>query len=197
MLSNIGLITLDNFPKLKSLEIVRKKYNIIKNTQLELNNNKLDGEDFNILIEQTPNLRKIKINNNMISSIESLKNLNGLNLRKLSIIENPIINSNKNYKEELYNFFPTLISINNSDKEENYVESTEYGEGEDFFCLNDSSDEEGEEDGGELEEGGSEDREEDEENEEESDNEENTKKQQTEQNENILIFIILILLIFI
>lgn len=115
----------------------------------------------------------------MISSIDSLKNLNGLNLRKISIKENPIINSNKNYKKELYNFFPSLISINNSDKEENYIESTEYGEGEEFYCLNDSSDEE-EEDGGELEEGGSDEKEEDEENEEESDNEENSKKQKIE-----------------
>ena len=126
--------------------------------QLELNNNKLTGDDLNILVNQCPNLRKVKIENNNIDKIEKIKNLTGLNIKKLNIKGNPFIKDNKNYKNELYNNFLSLICIDDCDKEGNDVESTEYGGEPNYLIEDEESDEykefnnENKEDDSEIEE---------------------------------------------
>ena len=110
--------------------------------QLELNNNKLNGDDFNILVNQCPNLRKIKIENNNIDNIEKIKNLMGLNIKKLNVKGNPFIKENKNYKNELYNIFLSLICIDDCDKEGNDVESTEYRDDQNCYIEDEESDDE-------------------------------------------------------
>ena len=110
--------------------------------QLELNNNKLNGDDFNILVNQCPNLRKIKIENNNIDNIEKIKNLMGLNIKKLNVKGNPFIKENKNYKNELYNIFLSLICIDDCDKEGNDVESTEYRDDPNCYIEDEESDDE-------------------------------------------------------
>ena len=123
-LNNIGLISLQNFPKLKELQIVRKIF--VKLIQLELNDNKLDGSDFNIIIKQCPSVRKLKIENNNITDIKNINNLLGLNIKKINICGNPFIKDNPDYKNKLFEIFLSLISIDGTDKEGNDIESTEY-----------------------------------------------------------------------
>ena len=105
---------------------------------MELNNNKLNGDDFNILVNKCPNLRKIKIENNIIENIDNFKNLLGLNIQKLNIKGNPFIKNNINYVKQLFDIFLSLICIDDCDKEGNEIESTEYGDAINYFDENKS-----------------------------------------------------------
>ena len=78
-------------------------------------------------------MRKIKIENNDIKEIEKLKNLLGLNIKKLNVKGNPFLKDNINYKKELYDIFLSLICIDDCDKEGNEIESTEYGDEHNYF----------------------------------------------------------------
>ena len=101
--------------------------------QLELNGNKLDGNDLNIIIKQCPNLRKLKLENNNIIDITNLKKLLGLNIKKINLSGNPFIKDNPDYKNKLFNIFLSLISIDGTDKEGNDIESTEYEKSQNIF----------------------------------------------------------------
>ena len=101
--------------------------------QLELNENKLDGSDLYIIIKQCPNLRKLKLENNNITDITNLKNLLGLNIKKINLSGNPFIKDNPDYKNKLFNIFLSLISIDGTDKEGNDIESTEYEKSQNIF----------------------------------------------------------------
>jgi hypothetical protein len=50
--------------------------------------------------------------------------LDGHKLTKINLLGNPIANSNKNYKSELFDLIPTLMAIDGTDKEGGEVEST-------------------------------------------------------------------------
>ena len=52
-------------------------------------------------------------------------------MTKINLLGNPIANSNKNYKSELFDLIPTLNAIDGTDKEGGEVESTIYGGEED------------------------------------------------------------------
>ena len=101
--------------------------------QLELNENKLDGRDLNIIIKQCPNLRKLKLENNNITDIKNLKNLLGLNIKKINLKGNPFIKDYPDYKNKLFEIFLSLISIDGTDKEGNDIESTEYENSQNIF----------------------------------------------------------------
>ena len=100
---------------------------LINNFQLELCDNNLTGEDLEKLVQLCPKLYKIKLDNNKIESLDLLKKLKGLSLEKISIKGNPFINNN-NYKNEIFNFFPKLISIDGKNIKGEEIESTEYEE---------------------------------------------------------------------
>ena len=100
---------------------------------MELNNNKLNGDDFNILVNKCPNIRKIKIENNNIQNINNFKNLLGLNIKKLNVKGNPFTKNNINYVKELFDIFLSLICIDDCDKEGNDIDSTEYGDALNYF----------------------------------------------------------------
>ena len=87
----------------------------------------------NILVNNCPNLRKLKIENNNIKEFDQLKNLSGLNIKKINIKGNPFTEGNNEYIKELYKIFLSLICINDIDKEGNEVESTEYGDTQNYF----------------------------------------------------------------
>ena len=130
-LNNIGLISLDNFPKIKDLQIVSNIYLIL--FQLELNNNKLAGDDLDILVNKCPTIRKLKVENNNIDNFENLKKLIGLELKKINIKGNPCLKNIKDYRNNLFNIFLSLICIDDYDKEGNDIESTEYGDAINYF----------------------------------------------------------------
>ena len=62
-----------------------------------------------------------------------MKNLLGLNIKKIYLSGNPFIKSNPDYKEKLFDIFLSLISKDNTDKEGNDIESTEYENSQNIF----------------------------------------------------------------
>ena len=158
-MSGVGLNSLENFPLLKELQIVRNIfYNILYYLiQLELNKNKIKGDDLQILSTQCPSLYKLKIEENEIDSADKFKCLTKLKIKKLNIIGNPLIKKNEEYQKLFFDMFgETLESIDDKDKEGKEVESTVYGEeedGEDDFedgeDNEDENDDDGEDDEGE------------------------------------------------
>ena len=92
-----------------------------------MNNNKLKGDDLNILVKKCPNIRKLKMENNYIDNFEIFKNLLGLQLKRMNIKGNPCLINRKNYKSELFDIFLSLLCVDDCDKEGNDIESTEYG----------------------------------------------------------------------
>lgn len=136
-LNSVGLTSLENFPQLNDAQIVSNKYNYflqlshIYFIQIELNDNKLNGDDLEILVQQCPNLYKIKLEKNNIDNLDKLKCLAGHKITKINLADNPIVASNANYKNELFELIPTLITIDGTNKDGEPVESTLYGDEED------------------------------------------------------------------
>jgi len=91
----------------------------------------LTGKDISILVDQCPQLYKIKIENNKIDNLDTLKCLAGHKLTKINLEGNPITESNPNYKKELFELIPGLNAIDGTDKNGGIVESTLYGDEED------------------------------------------------------------------
>lgn len=102
--------------------------------QLNLNKNKIKGNDIKILSIQCPKLYKLKIEENKIESPNIFFCLNKLNLRKINIKGNPLCNKiYLDYRKELFEKIKTLEAIDDIDKNEEKIESTEYGENEEYL----------------------------------------------------------------
>ena len=86
-----------------------------------------------ILVKKCPNVRKLKIENNNIEKYENIKKLIGFELKKINIKGNPCLKDIKNYRNDLFNIFLSLICIDDCDKEGNDIESTEYGDAINYF----------------------------------------------------------------
>ena len=112
--NNIGLKSLKNLPRLKNLYY------------LSLNNNELTGDDFYILKELYPNLNKLKISGNIIEKMDNLLQLKPLKLRKIEVKENPFSIGNDKYKKKLFDMLPTLKIIDQTDKNGDEEETTDY-----------------------------------------------------------------------
>jgi hypothetical protein len=82
-------------------------------------------------LQQCPKLYKIKLEKNSIDNLDKLKCLAGYNIAKINLADNPIVASNANYKNELFELIPTLKAIDGTDKNGELVESTVYGDEED------------------------------------------------------------------
>ena len=101
---------------------------------MNLNKNKIKGNDIKILTTQCPKLYKLKIEENKIESPNIFFCLNKLNLRKLSIKGNPVCNKlYLDYRKELFNNIKSLEAIDNIGKNEENIESTEYEDNEEFI----------------------------------------------------------------
>ena len=133
-MNEAGLKSLENFPELKELLIVRILFLIkfILNflylyIQLELNNNKLTGDDLQILVKQCPKLYKLKIKDNEINSIDNFKCLSELKeLKKINVKGNPFCDTNANFEDKLFQMLNTLESVDSHNKEGGEVESSIY-----------------------------------------------------------------------
>ena len=119
---------------------------------MELNNNKLTGEELEKLINKYPKLYKLKIEENAIESIDDLKCLSKLEeLKKINVQGNPFCEKNENYKDEIFKILGKIITVDSQTKEGNKIDSTisdeddeEFGEIEDDEFI-DEDDEEGKE----------------------------------------------------
>ena len=100
---------------------------------MNLSKNKLKGNDIKILSTQCPKLYKLKIEENKIESPNIFFCLKNLNLRKLNIKGNPVCNKlYLDYRKELFNNIKTLEAIGDIGKNNETIESTEYGDNEEF-----------------------------------------------------------------
>ena len=101
---------------------------------MNLNKNKIKGNDIKILTTQCPKLYKLKIEENKIESPNIFFCLNKLNLRKLNIKGNPVCNKlYLDYRKELFDNIKSLEAIDNIGKNEENIESTEYEDNEDYI----------------------------------------------------------------
>jgi len=143
-LNGVGLTSLQNFPLLTELQI------------LELNKNKINGDDLQVLSTQCPNLYKLKIEENEIDSPDKFKCLTNLNLKKINLIGNPLVDKDKDYSKIFFEMFKNMESVDDKDRDGQEVESTVYGgeddedyeEGEDAEDDGEVDDDDGE--GGEV-----------------------------------------------
>ena len=88
----------------------------------------------------------MKIEDNEIDNVDKLKCLKETKIKKLNLLGNPFVNSNKDYKKELFSAIDTLLSVDDKNKEGEDVDSTEYEEDEDYKEEKEEEDEEDEED---------------------------------------------------
>jgi hypothetical protein len=134
-LNGFGLTSLKNFPKIVSLQI------------LEIRQNKLSGSDLGALKELYPELYKLKVGENPITSLDIFKPLAGTNLRKLEIGDTPV-SKKGSYRDDLFTMIKSLEVVDRMTRESEEIDSTIYedeeGE-EEFDDEEDFDDEEGEE----------------------------------------------------
>ena len=112
--NNIGLKSFKNFPVIKSLYM------------LSVNDNELNGDDFDSLENFYPILQKLKINGNNIENINNFVKLKPLKLKKIEVERNPFSVGNNKYKNKLFEMLPTLISVTHKDNVGGEVETTDY-----------------------------------------------------------------------
>ena len=151
--NNIGLKCLKNLPRLKNLYY------------LSLNNNELTGDDFDILKESYPNLNKLKISGNIIEKMDNLLKLKPLKLRKIEVKENPFSIGNDKYKKKLFDMLPSLKIIDQTDKNGDEEETTDYHneeeenevEGEDIYKEEEEAEDESKNDESEEDDDGDDD----------------------------------------
>ena len=129
-LNGFGLQSLKNFPKLPSLQV------------LEIRANELKGDDFAVIPTLYPELYKLKVGENLISSLDSFKSLSGSNLNKIEL-QGTKASQDKNYKETLFKLIPSLDIIDNQNKEGDDQSTTNYDDEDEGA---DDGDNEGEED---------------------------------------------------
>ena len=129
-LNGFGLQSLKNFPKLPSLQV------------LEIRANELKGDDFAVIPTLYPELYKLKVGENPISSLDSFKSLSGSNLNKIEL-QGTKASQDKNYKETLFKLIPSLDIIDNQNKEGDDQSTTNYDDEDEGA---DDGDNEGEED---------------------------------------------------
>lgn len=130
-LNCFGLEKLNNLPYLPSLMI------------LELRENLIDGNDFNLIVESFPNIHKLKLGSNLIENIDSFDAFKNTNLVVLDLEETPISHV-KDYKKILFKKLPSLKSIDNKNREGKVVSSNYSNEEEedaDFEASDDGEDE--------------------------------------------------------
>lgn len=103
-MSQMGLNSLENWPKLNSVYL------------LNLNRNKLRS-GLLAIVKNMPHVAELELEYNQFASIDELKELEELpNLVLLTLQGNPIT-MRPNYREELFNLLPNLKTIDNYDRE--------------------------------------------------------------------------------
>ena len=128
-LNDIGLENLSNFPEIKCLMI------------LSLKNNKLKGDDLEVIPKLYPNLYKLKISFNQIDSIDKLSCLNKLQLKKIEVKENPFTKIDNEYRNKIYKMIPSLEIVDQMQKNGQEIDTSDYGNESSSF--NEEEEEEG------------------------------------------------------
>lgn len=112
-LNGFGLETLKNFPNIPSLLV------------LELQDNKLIGNDFIILSTIYPELYKLKLGNNPIKSLEVFKVFKDSNLRKIELQGTPVAEDSE-FQANLFSMIDSLEVVNNTTLKGEIISTTDY-----------------------------------------------------------------------
>ena len=115
-LNNLGISSLENFPIIPNLLI------------LEIKQNKLTGNDFDIIPKLYPNIYKLKISFNCIKTITPFNHFKGSNIKKIEVSGNEFIIKVENYRNELFNLLPELMIIDGISKDGDSINTTIYSE---------------------------------------------------------------------
>jgi acidic leucine-rich nuclear phosphoprotein 32 family protein A/C/D len=115
-LNNLGISSLENFPLIPNLLI------------LEIKQNKLTGNDFDIIPKLYPNIYKLKISYNFIKTIKPFKHFQKSNIKKIEVSGNEFIIKVENYRNELFNLLPELMIIDGISKDGDTINTTIYSE---------------------------------------------------------------------
>jgi len=137
-----------------------------------------------VLSTQCPNLYKLKIEENEIDSPDKFKCLTNLNLKKINLLGNPLVEKDKDYSKIFFDMFKNMESVDDKDKEGKEVDSTVYGgEDDEDYEEGDDAEDDGEVDDAEGDDGEGDEVEDDEEEEKEGNKNEakkgNNKKKKT------------------
>jgi len=130
-LINLGLISLEGFPKLGSLR------------KLELSDNKIAG-GLNYLT-CCPNLTHLSLSGNKIKDIAVLEPLKDLHFLKSLDLFNCEVTNNEQYREKVFETLKQLVYLDGFDKEEKEQEDVD-GEDDDDDDDDDEDDDENEDD---------------------------------------------------
>ena len=125
-LNGFGLESLKNFPKLPSLQV------------LEIRQNLLTGNDFKLIAELYPQLYKLKVGENPISSSDVFKPLAGSNIKKIELVDTGV-SEKKDYRDTLFSFLKNVEIIDNQTREGDDASSTVYEDYEDEEGDNEGS----------------------------------------------------------
>ena len=115
-LSSVGLSCLKNFPELPTLKV------------LELRDNLLTGDDFEIITKNCPNLLKLKLGGNPIKNIECFNSFNKSDLIILDVYDTPL-SCQKQYRETLFHKIRALEIVDAQDRE-GYTVATDLSDNE-------------------------------------------------------------------
>jgi acidic leucine-rich nuclear phosphoprotein 32 family protein B len=119
-LNGFGLESLTNFPKLPTLQV------------LEIRQNKLTGKDFAKLNELYPELYKLKIGENPITSLDVFKVLANSNIKKIELADTPT-SEVKDYRNTLFSTMKSLEIVDLKTIDGDEASSTIYEDDEGDF----------------------------------------------------------------
>ena len=126
--------------KLKSIQFLPMLPTIMR---LDLANNRLNGQNLNIL-NQYKTLESLKLANNLIRNFTYLQSLSSLeSLISLDLSANPVTEVN-DYREQIFELLPNLEVLDGLDKEGNEVASENMSQEMEDYDVGDK------EDGGDL-----------------------------------------------
>lgn len=129
-LNNFGLACLRNLPVLPELEI------------LEVRENLLLGDDFELIITQYPKLKKLKLGGNPIKKFEVFDVFSKSDLLSVELFNTPV-SLKKGYREVLFHKLRSLESIDNVDRDGYHLESDFYNDDDSDAWEDDDYEEEG------------------------------------------------------
>lgn len=114
-MSHLGLKSLKNFPSLPNLYV------------LEVNHNLLTGEDLSEIPKLYPNLHKLKVTGNKITTPDVFKAIAKSSIQKIEVLENPFMTGSK-VEEELFDIMENVKIINRHNRGGDEIDTTDYEE---------------------------------------------------------------------
>jgi len=134
-IQDAGISSLDSMPALENL------------TELKMSDNKIKGGLENLL--RLPNLERLYLAGNQISTLESIEKLSALSKLELLDLEHNPVTKVDGYQKSVFDLFASLIALDGKNRDGEEIEEFDEDEEDD----EDDEDDEGDEDDDEEDEG--------------------------------------------